>query len=137
MGLELLVNIDVDDLERATAFYTAALPLRVGRRFGGGGAVELLGAGAPIYLLAKPAGSGGAPGAARGYGRHWTPVHLDFAVDDLDAAVVQAVAPAPSWKRLPAPPRGAASPCSPTRSATASACSGSASGAMTRSPIRR
>jgi predicted enzyme related to lactoylglutathione lyase len=105
MGLELLVNIDVDDLERATAFYTAALPLRVGRRFGGGGAVELLGAGAPIYLLAKPAGSGGAPGAARGYGRHWTPVHLDFAVDDLDAAVVQAVA---AGAVLEAPARAAA-----------------------------
>ena len=27
MTLDLLVNIDVDDLARATAFYTAALPL--------------------------------------------------------------------------------------------------------------
>ena len=30
----MLVNIDVDDLERATRFYTQALGLRVGRRFG-------------------------------------------------------------------------------------------------------
>jgi catechol 2,3-dioxygenase-like lactoylglutathione lyase family enzyme len=30
----LLVNIDVDDLEKAVRFYTAALELHVGRRFG-------------------------------------------------------------------------------------------------------
>ena len=89
MTLELLVNIDVDDLARATAFYTTALPLRVGRRFGDGG-VELLGASSAMYLLAKPAGSEGAPGSPRGYGRHWTPVHLDIVVPDLDAAVVRA-----------------------------------------------
>ena len=91
MTLDLLVNIDVDDLARATAFYTAALPLRVGRRFGDGG-VELLGASSPVYLLAKPAGSEGAPGARRGYARHWTPVHLDLAVPDLKAAIARATA---------------------------------------------
>ena len=89
----LLVNVDVFDLERAVRFYTAALGLRVGRRFGAA-AVELLGAEAPVYLLAAPAGTPASPGAAatRDYRRHWTPVHLDFAVDDLDAAVSRAVA---------------------------------------------
>lgn len=91
MPLQLLVNIDVDDLGRAVAFYTEALPLRTGRRFGPHG-VELLGAGSPLYLLAKPAGSEGAPGDERRYGRHWTPVHLDFAVPDLAAAVARATA---------------------------------------------
>ena len=91
MSLEILVNIDVDDLDRATRFYTAALPLRLGRRFGAGG-VELLGASSPIYLLAKAAGSEGAPGSPRSYRRHWTPVHLDVVVTDLDAAVARAVA---------------------------------------------
>jgi predicted enzyme related to lactoylglutathione lyase len=91
MTVDLLVNIDVDDLDRAVAFYTTALPLRVGRRFGGGG-VELLGGSSPIYLLVKAAGSKGAPGAARSYGRHWTPVHLDIVVPDVDAAVASAVA---------------------------------------------
>ena len=28
----------------------------------------------------------------RDYGRHWTPVHLDIVVDDVDAAVARAVA---------------------------------------------
>lgn len=89
----LLVNIDVDDLDRAIKFYTDAFDLRVGRRFGGAG-VEFLGANAAIYLLVKPADSLPFSGATspRSYGRHWTPVHLDFVVDDLDAALARALA---------------------------------------------
>ena len=89
----LIVNVDVDDLDAAVRFYTAALGLRVGRRFGDGG-VELLGAEAPIYALVAKAGTPPFRGAAevRRYGRHWTPVHLDFAVDDIAAAVRQAEA---------------------------------------------
>jgi lactoylglutathione lyase len=86
----LLVNIDVDDLERATRFYSEALGLRVGRRFATG-MVELLGADAPLYLLQKDSGTAPFPGAAgRTYERHWTPVHLDFAVTDLEEAVARA-----------------------------------------------
>ena len=87
-----IVNVDVDDLDRAVSFYTAALGLHVGRRFSGGG-IELLGAEAPIYMLVARPGTPPFPGArvVRDYGRHWTPVHLDFAVDDLDAAVRRAV----------------------------------------------
>ncbi len=83
---ELLVNIDVDDLERATAFYTKAFELAVKRRFGAAG-VELGGANASVFLLVKKAGTIPAAGAsARDYRRHWTPVHLDFIVDDVAAA---------------------------------------------------
>jgi predicted enzyme related to lactoylglutathione lyase len=82
----LLINIDVPDIEKACAFYTQALGLRIGRRFGEE-LVELLGGGAPIYLLTKKAGSATFPGGpARSYARHWTPVHLDFAVDDIEVA---------------------------------------------------
>jgi catechol 2,3-dioxygenase-like lactoylglutathione lyase family enzyme len=86
--IELLVNIDVPDLEQAVRFYTAALGMHVGRRFGAS-AVELLGLAAPVYLLVKALGSTPIPGAshARDYRRHWTPVHLDFAVPDLGPAV--------------------------------------------------
>ncbi len=89
----LIVNVDVDDLERATRFYTGALGLRVGRRFGGNG-VELVGAEAAVYLLVAPRGTTPFAGAAstRDYARHWTPVHLDFVVDDVEAAVERAVA---------------------------------------------
>jgi len=93
LTLELLVNIDVDDLARAERFYREAFGLRAGRRFGDG-AVELLGAGTPIYLLVKPAGSAASPatGQRRGYGRHWTPIHLDLVVPDLDSVLERAVA---------------------------------------------
>lgn len=87
----MLVNIDVDDLEKGIRFYTGALGMRVGRRFGRA-AVELLGAEAPLYLLVKEDGTAPFLDALsrRDYRRHWTPVHLDFAVDDLDAAVTRA-----------------------------------------------
>ena len=93
MSMTLLANIDVDDLVRAEAFYVQALALKVGRRFGDAG-VELLGASAPIYLLRKAAGSaaGDATMQTRDYRRHWTPVHLDFVVPDLAAALARAQA---------------------------------------------
>lgn len=89
---ELLVNVDVDDLAKGVAFYCEAFDLTVGRRFGDGGA-ELLGAGAAIYLLSKQPGSiaTASTGQLRDYGRHWTPVHLDFVVEDIDAALKRAV----------------------------------------------
>jgi catechol 2,3-dioxygenase-like lactoylglutathione lyase family enzyme len=89
----LIVNVDVDDLEKAVAFYASALGLRVGRRLHDG-YVELVGAEAPIYLLVAQPGTAPFRGAAvrRDYRRHWTPVHLDFAVDDIEAGVARAVA---------------------------------------------
>ena len=90
--MELLVNLDVDDLERALLFYTEAFELQVGRRFGAFG-VELLGSSAPIFLLVQPSGSRAAPAnETRVYERHWTPLHLDFVVDDIEAATARAVA---------------------------------------------
>lgn len=88
-----MVNIDVDDLDKAVRFYGDALGLKVGRRLKGG-IVELTGAGAPVYLLKKAPGSRAALPIAQGrdYLRHWTPVHLDFTVHDITAATKQAVA---------------------------------------------
>lgn len=85
------MNIDVDDLERAVAFYQAAFALRPGRRFANE-AVEMLGGSSPIYLLGKPAGTQAttAVQSPRRYERHWTPVHLDFVVDDIETAVRRA-----------------------------------------------
>ena len=60
------------------------------RRFGNAG-VELLGGNAPVYLLEKPAGSTGAGITPRDYARHWTPLHCDVVVDDLDAALARAL----------------------------------------------
>lgn len=84
--------VDVEDLDSGIRFYTQALGLQLGRTVNGVWA-ELLGASSPIDLLANPQGSAAyedreAP--TRDYHRHWTPVHLDFVVSDLEAAVERA-----------------------------------------------
>jgi len=91
--MQLLVNIDVDDIDRAVAFYTAAFGLQVGRRFGTD-FVELLGGSSPIYLLKAAPGTPASPATqqTRDYHRHWTPMHLDIVVDDMDQAVARALA---------------------------------------------
>ena len=89
--MNILVNIDVDDLEGARAFYTAAFGLKLGRRMGDD-FVELLGASSALYLLVKAAGTVPCAGAVRTYARHWTPVHMDFVVEDLDAAIARVLA---------------------------------------------
>ncbi|HEY7657601.1 MAG TPA: VOC family protein [Burkholderiales bacterium] len=92
--MQLLVNVDVDDLERAIEFYTTAIGLRVARRLFDRSVAEMAGASSKIYLMAKPTGSPTSLGASsvRDYRRHWTPVHLDFEVADVSAAVERAVA---------------------------------------------
>ncbi|MEJ7931277.1 VOC family protein [Ramlibacter sp. AN1015] len=94
MTQEIRICLDVDDIERAIAFYTQGFGLRLGRRLQDDWA-ELLGASAPIDLLVEPAGSAATqvgPARQRSYERHWTPVHLDFVVADLDARVAALVA---------------------------------------------
>ena len=87
--MTVLINVDVPDLKRAVAFYTEAFDLKVARRFGEDGA-ELAGWPVSLFLLEKPAGSIGAADQPRTYERHWTPVHLDVVVEDVDAAVIRA-----------------------------------------------
>lgn len=93
MSERVLINIDVPDIAAGEAFYTAAFGLRRGRRLGDD-FLELRGWPVDVYLLRKAAGSEVAPGArtaARTYQRHWTPVHIDVVVADLDAALARAV----------------------------------------------
>jgi predicted enzyme related to lactoylglutathione lyase len=91
MTLQLLANIDVDDLTRAIEFYCSALELKVGRRLGQSG-VELIGATCPIYLLQKAPGSPVSLTSSqkRDYSRHWTPMHLDFVVPQIDPVLARA-----------------------------------------------
>ncbi|MEN3292433.1 MAG: hypothetical protein V7642_1686 [Burkholderiales bacterium] len=90
--MNFLVNIDVDDIDKATRFYSAAFGLKAGRRFGAFG-VEMLGSSAPIYLLVKHTDTPASDASAqrRSYDRHWTPVHLDFVVEEIEVAVEKAV----------------------------------------------
>lgn len=90
--MDLLVNLDVDDLEKAIHFYGSVFGLNVGRRFGAFG-VEMLGSSAPIHLLLKSPGTPAADtiSQCRSYERHWTPVHLDFVVEEIEPAVQKAI----------------------------------------------
>ena len=92
--MQLLLNIDVPDIDAASAFYIRAFGLQLGRRLFAGQVRELLGAALPIYLLAKAAGSAPFAGstAGRSYQPHWTPLHLDLLVEDLDVALARALA---------------------------------------------
>jgi predicted enzyme related to lactoylglutathione lyase len=91
--MDVLINIDVDDLEKAVRFYSDAIGLRPGRRLGPC-VTEMIGGSAPIYLLAKAAGTAAANTTRqrRSYKRHWTPIHLDFVVGEIETAVKKAIA---------------------------------------------
>lgn len=91
--MKAIINIDVDDLKKAEAFYCAAFALAVGRRMGDD-FLELHGAPITICLIQKAAATSDAFGGeatARTYARHWTPIHFDWCVDDLGLAIARAV----------------------------------------------
>lgn len=90
--MRLLINIDVPDLAPAIDFYSAALGLTL-RRVMDDDVAELAGASSTLYLLRNPAGSPPVDfrPLTRTYERHWTPVHIDFVVDDLMQAAQRAL----------------------------------------------
>jgi predicted enzyme related to lactoylglutathione lyase len=85
--MEVLINIDVPDIQAAAHFYIYALGLQRGRQLDST-TLELLGAGANIYLLqVNEEITATAEGDKRTYKRHWCPVHLDFVVPDIQIAL--------------------------------------------------
>ena len=88
--MNVLINVDVPDLASAIAFYTRAFGLYETRRFGEDGA-ELGGWPVPLFLLRKAAGTIGAGESRRIYDRHWTPIHFDVVVEDINAALERAL----------------------------------------------
>jgi catechol 2,3-dioxygenase-like lactoylglutathione lyase family enzyme len=82
--------IEVTDLARGIEFYCEGLGLVLKRQLGPRW-VELEGANLPIFLRAdRPAVAElGTTKVERDYERHWTPVHLDFIVTDLDGTVAR------------------------------------------------
>jgi predicted enzyme related to lactoylglutathione lyase len=86
--LNVHVYVEVADLERGIAFYCGALDLTLKRRLRPGW-VELAGADVPVFLLGDrtPTVNLGSRTVPRSFDRHWTPVHLDFIVSDLERSV--------------------------------------------------
>ena len=91
--IEVHAYIDVAELERGIAFYCDGLGLSLKRRLSPSW-VELEGGNLPIFLLGNrsPTVQLGGTQIRRDFGRHWTPVHLDFIVPDIDAAVARLTA---------------------------------------------
>jgi predicted enzyme related to lactoylglutathione lyase len=80
--------VEVTEAAEGIRFYCEGLGLTVKRRLSPRW-IELAGANIPIFLLAnRPAVADlGSVKAERNFARHWTPVHLDFIVTDLDGVV--------------------------------------------------
>jgi len=85
------VCIDVENAEKAVAFYQAiGLRLEKSDR----GWAKMADGETVFWIMEMPFGSSASSEAEipRAYQRHWTPVHLDFVVADLDATVARAKA---------------------------------------------
>jgi len=86
------VSIDVPQLDEGLRFYRDALGLvEVARPIA---TYVILKCGdSQIGLIEKRAGTNPAAGSndVRRYERHWTPVHIDFHVDDLEVVLVNAL----------------------------------------------
>jgi hypothetical protein len=82
--------IEVTERPDGINFYCGGRGLELKRQLS---PVELSGANLPIYLLAnRPALADlGSEQVVRSYERHWTPVHLDFIVEDLDQMIAQLI----------------------------------------------
>lgn len=93
MSTRALVNIDVPALQPAIDFYQAAVGVRLNRLLDDDVA-ELSYGSSVLYLLCNADGSGATPRdrGVRDFGRHWTPVHVDFVVVDIEQAVARASA---------------------------------------------
>jgi predicted enzyme related to lactoylglutathione lyase len=90
--ISLSVSVDVPDLAKAIRFYVDAFgfskssePIP--------GVVVLRAGDTELCLLEKSAGTRPSTRTTetRHYERHWTPVHLDLHVDDLQAALAKAL----------------------------------------------
>ena len=88
MTITVSVSVDVPSLAQGVAFYCAAFGFSKKSETVPSVAV-LHGLNIELCLLEKPAGSKPSPATAdrRKFERHWTPVHLDFHVGDLRAAL--------------------------------------------------
>jgi catechol 2,3-dioxygenase-like lactoylglutathione lyase family enzyme len=90
--MRLSVTIDVPKIDEGLQFYRDALGLvEVARPIAS--YVILDCGGSQVGLIEKAAGTVPAKGSGdvRRYERHWTPVHIDFHVDDFEATLAKAL----------------------------------------------
>ncbi len=91
--MKVSVSVDVPSIDEGLKFFGDAFGFVETARPHPGYA--MLSAGEmTLGLLAKPAGSSPAQGSSdvRKYERHWTPVHIDFRVEDFEGTLEKALA---------------------------------------------
>ena len=99
--ISMSVSVDVPNMADGVRFYTEAFGFSKASEPIPG--VVVLRAGtSEICLLEKKPGSVPAPGTqeTRHYSRHWTPVHMDFHVDELKTALARAVSAGAKQEQL-------------------------------------
>ena len=86
---EIIVNIDVPNLDDAIRFYEQGLGFALQRTLFGRTVAELSAGKSTVYLIEKQEGTKPIPDSdmTRTFVRHWTPVHIDILVDNIEAAV--------------------------------------------------
>jgi hypothetical protein len=99
--ISVSISVDVPSLEEGLRFYAEAFGfIKSAEPFPG---VAVLRAGdAELLLLAKASGSNLSPHTdeKRHYDRHWTPVHIDFHVDDFKGSLAKALRAGAKQERL-------------------------------------
>lgn len=83
MAQKATVSIDVSDMTKALTFYVEALGCKFKKKYADDWQVVSVGT-LDLHIQQKASGSIGAADQKRDYRRHWTPVHLDFIVDDIE-----------------------------------------------------
>ena len=88
--VKISVSIDVSNLKKAETFYVEALGCKKVRDQGSN-MVVLSVENSDIYLQEKEPGTKPliSSSVVRDYGRHWTPIHLDFICDNVDELVLK------------------------------------------------
>jgi len=81
------ICIDVDDVSHAVRFYAEGIGLTVVKQEADWAQLKL---GEQTLWIMKIAAGPSGP-ISRDYRRHWTPVHLDFHVEDIDKTIERAV----------------------------------------------
>lgn len=82
------ICIDVSDLAAATRFYVDALDCVLKEEKASHNTLDCCGS--TLHLASKEEGSDAAgAGTPRRFQRHWTPVHLDFHVEDITPVVAK------------------------------------------------
>ena len=90
--IKISISIDVSNLKEAEKFYVEALGCKKVRNQGSD-MVVLSVENSDIYLQEKEPGSSPLKSSdvVRDYGRHWTPIHLDFLCENVDELVSKIV----------------------------------------------